>query len=405
MGGPQGVSMSTNKDALNAALVPRSFNELRETATCIGGSGLWPGIRTAEQAVAVVSLGASIGFTAPQALQLFHIVEGRPSLSVAGQAAVMQASPEIEYVHPVEATSERCILEGKRRGAPGPVRTSYTIEEAIKAGRCSRNAKGAVVAPGRSGKPGAWETATEDMLYARALSRLARRIAPDLLMGIYVPDEMEQIAEEDEPRVETRPAARPRSEVAAATVARRTVALRHGTSAPPAAVEDAEVVEVPRGVDALRVALRSVGLSLDEYDTWAANVAGKVSATIDATQAEKMAEWVRRGTNADRVRSKLEEMQAAARAPKQAKASEPHAPRADELHAALEANGVNADCAADYAIARGIKAATDNGARALWLAIMEPQDDDFAAFMAEWDRAHPEAAGPIDPGFGQNPNW
>jgi hypothetical protein len=36
---------------------------------------------------------------------------------------------------------------------------------------------------------------------------------------------------------------------------------------------------------------------------------------------------------------------------------------------------------------------------------MEPQDDDFAAFMAEWDRAHPEAAGPIDPGFGQNHNW
>lgn len=397
--------MSTNKDALSAALVPRSFNELRETATCIGGSGLWPGIRTAEQAVAVVSLGASIGFTAPQALQLFHIVEGRPSLSVAGQAAVMQASPEIEYVHPVEATSERCILEGKRRGAPGPVRTSYTIEEAIKAGRCSRNAKGAVVAPGRSGKPGAWETATEDMLYARALSRLARRIAPDLLMGIYVPDEMEQIAEEDEPRVELRPAARPRSEVAAATIARRTEALRHGTSAPPAAVEDAEVVDAPRGVDALRVALRSVGLTLDEYDTWAANVAGKISATIDAGAAEKMAEWVRRGTNADRVRAKLAEIREAARAPKQAKAAEPHAPRADELHAALTDNGVNPDCAADYAIARGIKAATDNGARALWLAIMEPQDDDFAAFMAEWDRAHPDAAGPINQGFGQNHNW
>jgi hypothetical protein len=98
-------------------------------------------------------------------------------------------------------------------------------------------------------------------------------------------------------------------------------------------------------------------------------------------------------------------MQAAARAPKQPKASEPHAPRADELQAALEAEGINPACANAYAVVRGIKAATDNGARALWLAIMHPQDDDFAAFMAEWDRSNPEAAGTGDTGTGEIPAW
>jgi hypothetical protein len=389
--------VSTNKDALSAALVPRSFDEMRETAICIGGSGLWPGIKNEAQAVAVVALGAALGFSAPQALQLFHIVEGRPSLSAAGQAAVMHASPEIEYVHQIETTPERCILEGKRRGAPGPARASYTIEEAIKAGRCSRNPKGVIVAPGRSGKPGAWETATEDMLYARALSRLARRIAPDLLMGIYVPDEMEQIAEDDAPRVETRPAARPRSEVAAATVARRTEALRHGTSAPPAAVEDAEVVEADGHAEA-RAVLARAGLRESQFDAWAlANKRAGLGA-MPSAKAATVAKWLA-GEGAAVVRQHAEAVEAAAAA------RGPDSPNPGALQAALEDNGIPAELADAWARHKGIKPAAEPGCRALWLSIMHPVDDEFDAFRAEWDRAHPEAAGLLSPGAGESPNW
>ena len=397
MGGPQGVSMS------NALTVytPQDLAQSQEVAEMLAHSGLVPdALKGKPSAVwAILALGAELGLTGPMgALSGIHVISGRPSPSPQTMLALCLRHPACEFFTFLskESDDNSASWIAKRRGSD-PVPLTFTIEEARRLNYTSKDQ---------------WRKQPNVMLRWRAMAALARVVFPDVTMGLYTTDE---VADFDaprapaeprvEPRVETRPAARPRTEAAAATVARRTEALRHGTSAPPAAVEDAEVVEAPRGVEALRVALRSVGLTLDEYDTWAANVAGKVSATIDATAAEKMAEWVRRGTNADRVRSKLEEMQAAARAPKQAKASEPHAPRADELHAALEANGVNADCAADYAIARGIKAATDNGAARLWLAIMEPQDDDFAAFMAEWDRAHPEAAGPIDPGFGQNPNW
>lgn len=389
--------MSNKTDALMAPLTPGNWGELAVMAKTMGGSGLWPGIRTPDQAIAVVSLGASIGFTAPQALQLFHIVEGRPSLSVAGQAAVMQASPEIEYVHPIETSTERCILEGKRRGAPGPVRSTYTIEDAIKAGRCSRNAKGVIVAPGRSGKPGAWETATEDMLYARALSRLARRIAPDLLMGIYVPDEMEQAAEEDAPRVEDRTAPAARRSTPAEMVARRTHMLRKGTSAPPAAVvEDIEkAAPLCAGRDSLLHALAAAGISASDFDRWAAASGARIVATMSHEEAARAAAWLA-GKGAARVKAWLAAPPPPAPSTPPAPLA-PDAPSADELQAALEGEGIGAELADAWARHKGIKPATNDGARALWLSIMHPADDEFEGFMAQWDATHAAPTG--------NPNW
>ena len=366
---------------------PSSIDEARQIATDLADSGLMPKeLNGNPQAVfAILAQGAELNLKPMASLNLIHVIQGRPRLSPQGMVAVCLASPLCEYFHLVEGDANSATWETKRRGAPGPRRSTWSMADAKTADL----------------RTDMWRKYPKQMVQWRAAGFLAREVYPDIVGGLYTTDEAADFDEprsQVEPRVETRATSRHRTEAAAATVARRTEALRHGTSAPPAAVEDAEVVEAPRGVEALRVALRAVDLTLDEYDTWAAHVAGKISATIDATAAEKMAEWVTRGTNADRVRSKLAEIRDAAqapkqvKAPKQAKASEPHAPRADELQAALEANGVNADCAADYAIARGIKAATDNGARALWLAIMQPTDDDFAAFMAEWDRAHPEAS-------------
>ena len=379
------------KVSLMAPMFPTDFGALERMAVVMGRSNLWPGVKTPEQAIAIVALGASLGFTAPQAMQLFHIVEGRPSLSAAGKAAVMQAAPEIEYVYPIECTNEIATVEGKRRGAPGPVRASYTIEEAIVANRCSRAKDGRIVAPGRSGKPGAWETATSDMLYARALSRLSTRIAPDLLMGISTTDEMEQIIDSETPeprgsvRVEQR-TERPRA-TAAETVARRAEMLRRG-SAPPAAgvVEDAEVVRTGR--DALTDALTDCGITPADFDAWCAHNGRPVFATMDRDTAAQAADWLL-GSGAEVVRrwhlERAKPAQAAA-AP-----SEPDCPSPDDLQAALEAENIPAELSDAWARHKGIKPATVAGARALWLSIMRPESDEFSAFMAEWDKANPEA--------------
>lgn len=67
-----------------------------------------------------------------------------------------------------------CILNGKRVDNGDTWTISYSVEDAKKAG-IYRNS---------------WEKYPEDMLFARALSRLARQLFPDVIKGCYVEGEI-----------------------------------------------------------------------------------------------------------------------------------------------------------------------------------------------------------------------
>ena len=67
------------------------------------------------------------------------------------------------------------------KGDPRPQKLNYTIEQAEQAG---------LLAPTRSGKPSNWKKMPKQMLRARAKSELARLEYPDLLAGLYTPEEL-----------------------------------------------------------------------------------------------------------------------------------------------------------------------------------------------------------------------
>ena len=69
----------------------------------------------------------------------------------------------------------------KRKDAPEPQRLSYTIEQAEQAD---------LLKPSRSGKLTAWQKMPKQMLCARCKSELARLEYPDLLAGLYTPEEL-----------------------------------------------------------------------------------------------------------------------------------------------------------------------------------------------------------------------
>lgn len=71
-----------------------------------------------------------------------------------------------------------CIIEGKRADNGDVQQASFTIEEATRAGLV------------RSG--GNWTKYPQDMLYARALSRLARRLFADVIGTAYVEGEIRE---------------------------------------------------------------------------------------------------------------------------------------------------------------------------------------------------------------------
>ena len=72
-----------------------------------------------------------------------------------------------------------CTLWARRRDTGEEMEVSYLYEEAVRSGLV------------RDGGP--WKKVPQDMLFARALSRLARRLFPDCIGGCYVEGEYQEI--------------------------------------------------------------------------------------------------------------------------------------------------------------------------------------------------------------------
>ena len=78
-----------------------------------------------------------------------------------------------------ETSDTICTLIGKRQDSGDTVTSTYSIEEAQKA---------SLIKPG-----GGWVKNPKDMLFARAISRLARQLAPDVIGGCYVEGEIKAL--------------------------------------------------------------------------------------------------------------------------------------------------------------------------------------------------------------------
>jgi len=81
----------------------------------------------------------------------------------------------------VDISDVSATFETKRKGQNKPFTLTYTLDQAKLAG---------LIKP-RSN----WEKAPQDQLVARASSKLARLIYPDLLAGMYTAEELQSINE------------------------------------------------------------------------------------------------------------------------------------------------------------------------------------------------------------------
>jgi hypothetical protein len=74
--------------------------------------------------------------------------------------------------------SQVCKIWGKRKDTGEEMEVTYHIEEAARAG---------LIKDG-----GGWKKNPQDMLFARAISRLARRLYPDCIGGCYIEGELQE---------------------------------------------------------------------------------------------------------------------------------------------------------------------------------------------------------------------
>lgn len=169
-----------------------TLDEVKSIGTVFHQSGLFKDTKSAAAAITKVLAGQEMGVPPMEAMRGFHVYEGNVHFSSALVAALIKRSRKYDY-RIKEANDSVCVIEWREaKYAAGTFphtwevvgESSFTREEA-QAADLLRKAN--------------WKTYAEDMLFARALTRGARRYCPDVFGGaVYVPGE-------DAPEQEDRP--------------------------------------------------------------------------------------------------------------------------------------------------------------------------------------------------------
>lgn len=175
------------------AFEPTSMKEAMWLASELCNSGLLPsGIKSPQDALIILIQGRELGLTAIQSIRSINIIDGRPALSAQLMQALVLRSGLAETFEQVESTPEVATYETKRAGASQPTRLSWTIQQAEAAGLLGRKN---------------WRAYPSEMLRARCISALCRESYPDVVAGLYTPDELTGTGSDDNKRRKAKPKA------------------------------------------------------------------------------------------------------------------------------------------------------------------------------------------------------
>ena len=179
------VEMKSQSRALsNGILNPANLSEALQMADMLCKSTLIPKDFQNSPGNVLVALqwGMEIGLGPMQALQSIAVVNGRPSLWGDAVIALCRSHPICEWVtETVEGTGENMVATctTQRRGEPEPVSRSFSWADAKRAGLI--------------GKAGPWTQYPTRMMQLRARSWCLRDAYPDLLRGMAVAEEAQDI--------------------------------------------------------------------------------------------------------------------------------------------------------------------------------------------------------------------
>lgn len=150
------------------------FQVLQLVARNAAASGLYGGIGNESKIFMILLAANELGIKPMQALNggMWNI-QGKVELSARLMNSMIRRAGH--SIKEIQCDNTKCILEGKRADNGDTFTASFTIEEAQQAGLAGRQN---------------WKVYAKDMLFARALSRLARRLFPDIIGTAYVEGEI-----------------------------------------------------------------------------------------------------------------------------------------------------------------------------------------------------------------------
>lgn len=122
--------------------------------------------------------GYELKITPMQSLAEIGIISGVPIISSKLMLALIYRDvPPADIVY-IEISNRKCIIKARRRHNNAFTTFEYTFEDASKAGLIQRNSN-------------TWKKYPRQMLKWRAVSNMARTLFPDVIMGCYLPGEIE----------------------------------------------------------------------------------------------------------------------------------------------------------------------------------------------------------------------
>lgn len=162
-------------------LEPRTMNDAFKLAAHTHASRLFSGYGSPDAVLSTILAGRELGMPAMVSLRAFHIVEGQPRLSAEALRARVIASGKAKFFRCTERTPTRATFETQR--GDDPVQTiTYSVEDARQAWTKGEDK---FLASG-------WGKHPADMCVARASSKLARLVYPDVTLGMYAVEEFDQ---------------------------------------------------------------------------------------------------------------------------------------------------------------------------------------------------------------------
>jgi hypothetical protein len=151
------------------------INTLQVISRTAAASGLYSGVGSEQKILMILLAARELGIGPMTALNggIWNI-QGKIELSARLMSSMIRKAGHSLTIKSISDTE--CTLIGKRSDNGDTFSSSFTIEEAQKAGLLRQG--------------GNWTKYPQDMLYARALSRLARRLFADIIGNAYVEGEI-----------------------------------------------------------------------------------------------------------------------------------------------------------------------------------------------------------------------
>ena len=168
---------------------PQNMAQLFRFSQMIVNSGAYPQFGKPETAMAAIADAMERGVPAMAALRATYIVKGRMAHSAAYIAALVLRSGKALVFEIIESTMEQATLAYQRVGRPERAFT-FTLDEAKAAGWVKSGTNG----------DGKWVTNPRTMLRWAAIREAARAFFPDVVSGMYTPDEIGGAVSDDDLR-------------------------------------------------------------------------------------------------------------------------------------------------------------------------------------------------------------